>query len=69
MSEEEQTVVLRVVEIATGKTVKAQFVQAKKGTNQVSVQLQNTTNNGMYSVQVQSDNGNYEAQKLMINKK
>ena len=69
MSEEEQTVVLRVVEIATGKTVRTQFVQAKKGTNQVGVQLDRATNNGMYSVQVQSDNGNYETQKLMINRK
>jgi hypothetical protein len=68
-SEVEQSVVLRVVEIATGKTVKLQFVQAKQGKNQVQVQLDKATNNGLYSVQVQGDNGNYEAQKLMINRK
>jgi methionine-rich copper-binding protein CopC len=68
-SEVEQSVVLRVVEIATGKTVKLQFVQAKQGKNQVQVQLDKATNNGMYSVQVQGDNGNYDGQKLMINRK
>jgi hypothetical protein len=68
-SETEETVVLRVVELATGKTVKLQFVEAKKGKNQVQVQLDKATNNGMYSVQVQGDGGAYETQKVMVNRK
>jgi hypothetical protein len=68
-SEVEQSVVIRVVEVGTGKVIKTQFVLAKKGVNQVQVQLDKATNNGNYTVEVQADEAKYQTQKLMIIRK
>ena len=68
MSDISQSVVLKVIETATGKIVKTQFAQAQKGSNNVRVILPQNTSNGMYLVQLESDEGKYQVQKLLINK-
>jgi hypothetical protein len=68
-SEVEQSIVIRVVEVATGKVVKTQFVQAKKGSNQVNIQLLlPAISMGNYAVELIADNGKYQTQKLLMNK-
>jgi hypothetical protein len=62
--------VLKVIETATGKTVKTQFVNASKGANQTAVQLDNiTSTNGLYIVTLEGDNTKYNAAKLIVNRK
>ena len=62
-----QPLVLKVVEIATGKTVKTQFINAAKGNNQVAVD--NNLASGLYIVTLEGDSDKYNAAKLMVNKK
>ncbi|MCX6210003.1 MAG: PKD domain-containing protein, partial [Bacteroidetes bacterium] len=69
-SETAQPLVLKVVETATGKIVKTQFINATKGANQTAVQLDNiTSTNGLYIVTLEGDNTKYNAAKLMVNKR
>jgi hypothetical protein len=69
-SELAQPLVLKVVETATGKTVKTQFINAAKGANQTAVVLDNiTSSNGLYIVTLEGDNVKYNAAKLIVNKK
>jgi hypothetical protein len=69
-SELAQPLVLKVVETATGKTVKTQFINAAKGANQTAVVLDNiTSTNGLYIVTLEGDNTKYNAAKLMVNRK
>lgn len=66
-SESDQSVAIRIVEVTTGKTIKTQFLQAKKGNNQVNVQLHTIIAKGYYTISLQADNGKYETKKLLIN--
>ena len=68
-SELAQPMVLKVIETATGKIVKTQFINAAKGANQVAVSLNYAQANGLYIVSLEADGVKYNAAKLMVNKK
>lgn len=68
MSDADQSLVLKVVSLATGQIIKTQFVQAKKGANQFAINLDRSVANGMYSLVIEGDNGRYQSQKIMLNK-
>jgi hypothetical protein len=69
-SETAQPLVLKVVETATGKIVKTQFINAAKGANQVAVTMDNSISaSGSYIVTLEGDNIKYNAAKLIVNRK
>ena len=68
-SEVNQSLVLKVVEAATGRIVKTQFITATKGNNKILVELNNNLTNGSYIVTLEGDGATYNASKLMVNKK
>ena len=69
-SEIASSLVLKVIETATGRIVKTQFINAAKGANQVAVALDNTTStSGLYIVSLEGDGISFNAAKLIINKK
>jgi hypothetical protein len=62
-----QPLILKVVEAATGKTIKTQFINATKGTNHFGVD--NSLANGLYIVTLEGDNVKYNPAKLTVGKK
>lgn len=68
MSDVDQSLVVKIVSLATGQIIKTQFVQAKKGANNFTINLDKTVANGMYSLVIEGDNGKYQSQKIMLNK-
>jgi hypothetical protein len=62
-----QPLVLKVIEAATGKTVKTQFINAIKGINSIAVD--NTLASDLYIVTLDGDDVKYNAAKLIVNKK
>lgn len=67
-SNNNQSLVLKVLEVATGRVVKTMFVNATKGTNKQVVELNNTQSNGTYMVTLEGDEVKYNAVKVMMNK-
>ena len=65
-SDAAQPLVLKVVEAATGKTVKTMFINATKGTNSIAVE--NRLANGLYIVTLDGDDVKYNPAKLMVGK-
>ena len=64
-----QPLVLKVTEVATGKSVKTMFINATKGANKAAVTLDNiTSSNGLYIVTLEGDNVKYNPAKLMVNR-
>ncbi len=61
-----QPLQLKIIEAATGRTVKTQFVNASKGNN--SIAINSTINNGLYIVTLEGDDVKYNPTKLMVNK-
>jgi hypothetical protein len=66
-SDSQQPLVLKVIETATGKITKTQFVNAAKGNNQIVVE--NALSSGLYIVTLEGDNVKYNAAKLLVNRK
>jgi hypothetical protein len=65
-----QPLVLKVIEISTGRIVKTQFINAAKGANQVAVALDYAAStSGLYAVTLEGDGVKYNASKLMMNRK
>jgi hypothetical protein len=69
ISEADETVVLKVVEVGTGRIVKTVFANAKKGANMLPVNMENVVANGIYTITISGDNTTYQSQQLMINRK
>lgn len=63
-----QQLVLKVTELATGSVVKTMFINATKGNNKTTVQLNNHTTSGNYIVTLDGDNVKYLPAKLILNK-
>ena len=68
-SDVNQSLVLKVIEVATGRIVKTQFINAVKGNNKTAVELGTTLSNGNYIVTLEGDNIKYNATKVMVSKK
>lgn len=69
VAEADANFVLRVIEVSTGRTIKTQFINAKQGTNNVSVDLGSGAKaTGVYSITLESDGIKYQNQKLLLNK-
>jgi hypothetical protein len=62
-----QSLVLKVTEAATGRVVKTQFINATKGSNQVAVD--HNLASGLYIVTLEGDNVKLRVAKLIIGKK
>ncbi len=59
--------VLKVVEVSTGRIVKTQFINAVKGKNQVTIAIDNTTlTSSLYTVTLEGDGAKFKDGKLMI---
>ena len=59
--------VMKIVNISTGKQVKTQFINTTKGANQVAVSIDNTaTLNGVYMITLEGDNVKYKTISLML---
>ncbi len=64
-----QSVVLKLVEVASGKQVHTQFINAKKGMNTVDVDLQSKVyTSGLYILTLEGDDLKYSPKKVMINR-
>lgn len=69
VAEADENLVLRVIEVSSGKTIKTLFVNAKKGTNNVNIDLGVSTKvAGVYTITLESDATKYQSQKLLLNK-
>jgi len=67
--DEDKPIVLKVTEFATGLTVQNQFINAKKGTNNASVDLSSMSiKSGLYIVTIEADGLIYKGKKVVINK-
>lgn len=66
-SDKNQSLVLKVVEVATGRVVKTQFINATKGLNKQTVELNNSVS-GNYIVTLEGDDVKYNATKVVVNK-
>jgi hypothetical protein len=70
VSEVEESLILRVIDAGSGKTIKTVFVNAKKGVNTVLVNLGNVVvSSNLLTVTLDGDNGGYPAQKIMLQRK
>ncbi len=67
-SDKAQSLVLKVTELATGRVIKTQFVNATKGLNKQSIELSNSTASGNYIVTLEGDDVKYNATKVMVGK-
>ena len=67
-SKTNQTVLLKIVESVTGKIVKTIFVNAKFGTNKLSINLDENDKliNGLYILNLEGDDSIYEPQKITL---
>lgn len=65
----EQQLVLKVVEIGSGKTIHTQYVAAKKGTNSTKVSVNSVQADGLYMVMLEGDGIKYNNKKIVLNKK
>ncbi len=63
-----QNLVLKVVELATGRVVKTQFVNATKGLNKQNIELSNSTTTGNYIVTLEGDDMKYNVTKITVGK-
>ena len=65
-----QALVLKVTDIATGKVVKTQFINASKGENKINVTIENSQaiNSGLYIVTLEGDDIKYIPVKLAVNR-
>ena len=63
-----QALVLKVTDIATGKVVKTQFINATKGANKQTIELNNNLTNGNYVVTLEGDEIKYTPAKLIFSK-
>ncbi|MFY7885567.1 MAG: hypothetical protein ACOVOV_12080, partial [Dolichospermum sp.] len=70
VSELDESLVLRIIDAGSGKTLKTLFVNAKKGINTILINLGSISTSGnLLTVTLDGDNGNYPAQKLMLQRK
>lgn len=67
-SQSNQSLVLKVVEIGTGRVVKTQFINAIKGLNKQTIELGNTVS-GNYVVTLEGDDIKYTTAKLVVSSK
>lgn len=67
-SQSNQSLVLKVVEIGTGRVVKTQFINAIKGLNKQTIELGNTVS-GNYVVTLEGDDMKYTTTKLVVSSK
>jgi hypothetical protein len=59
--------VLKVIELSTGRVVKTNFINAVKGTNEVKLMLEsNKLNSGTFIVTLEGDNVNFNPAKLLF---
>ena len=69
MTDANQSVVLKLVEVGSGKQIHTQFINAKKGLNAVDVNLQSTLfSSGLYIITIEGDELKYSPKKVMINR-
>ncbi|MFY7964297.1 MAG: Ig-like domain-containing protein [Chitinophagaceae bacterium] len=69
IAQEDKSIVLKVVEAATGINVKTQFMNAKKGVNNITVDLSAASiKSGVYIVKIDSDGLIYNGKKVVLNK-
>ncbi len=67
-SENDGNYLLRIIEVSTGKIVKTQFVVAKKGGNNIPLDLSNIASFGLYSISLDGDDIKYVPKRILINK-
>lgn len=66
---EQQQVVLKVIELASGRVMATQFANAKKGLNNLKVLLNTKAiNTGMYIVTLENDVQHFNPKRVLINK-
>jgi hypothetical protein len=69
IADEDKPVVFKVTEVASGKCVQTQFINAKKGVNSINVDLSSvSTKSGLYVITVAGDGLIYQGKKVVINK-
>ena len=62
-----QPLVLKVIELSTGRVVKTNFINAMKGTNEAKLMLEsNKLNSGTFIVTLEGDNINFNPAKLLF---
>ena len=65
-SEIETAVVLKLIDINTGKVLHNQFINAKKGTNTAAVEMKNVYSNNIYLVTIEGDEVKYIPTKMIV---
>lgn len=69
MLDEDKPIVLKVTEFATGLTLQNQFINAKKGTNNATIDLSSMSiKSGLYIVTIEADGLLYNGKKVIISK-
>ncbi|MFY7963666.1 MAG: PKD domain-containing protein [Chitinophagaceae bacterium] len=69
-TENKQTVSIKIVEIATGKTIKKLFVNTQQGNNKVPIEIENKLNivGGLYAIHIDSDEIIYKPFTIVLAK-
>ncbi len=65
-SNKEQALVLKVIDAATGRVAKVDFINAVKGENKKIIALQNALLNGSYLITLEGDDVKYKSGKIIL---